>query len=309
MTHPKNVVFSHRGCRDGFCAAAIAYRKFKITNELKFTSFIFIEPCDDDEIRKAISKLNSHNLNIYFYDVACSPSYFEELSEQKNVNTIQIFDHHISTQNAYLDHFGKIPFNITFDNERCGAVLCWLYNFGNVPIPKTVLYIEDRDLWNNNLKDGDAFIQGFSLKNDFEIWNTYFDEENTKIPQTIERGKTLLFQKKGIMRNIMQLGKIVKLDGYRVYVLNNTIFVSDIGNEACQQKDENGNYLCDYALIWRRDETNQQYYCSLRSRKNSVDVSKIAKQFNDSGGGHAAAAGFNCSDINQTIFSRIKTLN
>jgi len=70
----------------------------------------------------------------------------------------------------------------------------------------------------------------------------------------------------------------------RIYVVNSSIFRSEIGDVLALRPD------CDFAVIWDFDHERKNYSVSLRSNEEKkIDVSAVAKKFG--GGGHACAAG------------------
>ena len=58
---------------------------------------------------------------------------------------------------------------------------------------------------------------------------------------------------------------------------------SDLGSYAVNNTD------ADFAVIWRYNHTNEEYYYSLRSKDGKSDVSKICELFG--GGRHKNASG------------------
>ena len=105
-----------------------------------------------------------------------------------------------------------------------------------------------------------------------------------------EIGGLLIEGKNKRLKMMSYNGAIKELDGHKVWVVNASLEQSDLGSYLVNQVTDEGEFLCDYAVIWRYNENNKVVYVSLRSRKAGVDVSKIAKEWN--GGGHYCASGF-----------------
>ena len=104
--------------------------------------------------------------------------------------------------------------------------------------------------------------------------------------------------------------RIIK--GKKVGVCQATIHVSQLGESLykarvqspkhCTLYEDKYEYLYDYVVLWRYDFADSKIKVSLRSRYNDdhtgvdvTDVSIVAKEMK--GGGHAGAAGFECSDV------------
>jgi len=108
------------------------------------------------------------------------------------------------------------------------------------------------------------------------------------------------------IRGLTYRANVVIVNGLRVYMINNSSskLTSDLGHKLSEIKDENGEYLCDYAMIWSYDAKQHEYRISLRSRRadnQGVDVGQVAKSFDKNGGGHYSAAGFSSKNLGLTL--------
>ncbi len=278
-----------------------------------------------DDTENKIKKIYIESFDIAFYP--------ETIIGIINVNTqyefnIRIMDHHKSSFDSWNelivdDNTLKHDINVSNIYKRvikvyssrvefmcnmseCGASLAWQYYFPDLPIPLFIEYVKDRDNWLFDTADAKArysvevneYLMANSPDyNDYQTWFTYFDKTAEYFNDTAYNGgKNLMNMKKSNVNAIMSVGIIRKIGQHNVYVCNSPIFVSDVGNIACEKynTDESvppqRSYTCDYAMIWRYDEKCKKYCVSLRSRKGGIDVQEIAKKFG--GGGHENASGF-----------------
>jgi oligoribonuclease NrnB/cAMP/cGMP phosphodiesterase (DHH superfamily) len=113
-----------------------------------------------------------------------------------------------------------------------------------------------------------------------------FNSEDTALMRFISMRKSKYIQDK--MKKI----DIVKHDGYNVALSFADEFLSELGNHICDT-----NELIDYSLVISMDNG----IASLRSTKEDVDVSEIAKEFG--GGGHKHAAGYK---LNNDVIKYVK---
>jgi len=194
-----------------------------------------------------------------------------------DANSLIVIDHHESAKNNLegLD-FCK------FDMSKSGAVLLWEYLFPNVEVPILLKYIQDRDLWNWELKDSREVSAGLQLipYTDYSEYNKYL---NNVEPLKLKGSAILEYQNKiigGIERSIdyLPLVRLTNCDT-RLPLLNTTTLISEIGNMLS---------ITFGGAVMYFDKGDKRIF-SLRSN-GEIDVSKIAEAYN--GGGHKAAAGF-----------------
>lgn len=171
--------------------------------------------------------------------------------------------------------------------------------------------------------------------NDPEGWFPYLEmkpeDEDEFYMQAAVAGVAMSKQKQKQLEIMATNGAIYELNGLLVYAINSCSMQSDLGDYICNLRvpagsfeghasypvkntnaflnmprksripkapsapGEQGDYICDYVLVWRYTEETKKYSVSLRSRKGDIDVSVIAKNYG--GGGHQAAAGFEVTDI------------
>lgn len=276
-------------------------------------------------IREFMKQINlSHvDVEVISFDVAFTPDIILTLYEM-NVDlniSFDIYDHHISAIKGwekfiaptdkmyeYVTHTDKImkplTYRFTGNIEDCGATLSWKYFFPDQPIPLILEYVRIRDNWlfdkeiakELRANEVNEYMNMFDVHEESE---SYFFLFNLKLEDgwfknAIQFGNIIIKSKEKQIENMMKFGDLRELNNHKVYVINGTIYQSEIGNKAVESN------ICDYAIIWRYNELSKKYNISMRSKKGGVDVSLIAKKFG--GGGHQAASGCeidNFEDINK----------
>ena len=90
----------------------------------------------------------------------------------ESCDQLTVLDHHKSAEAelAELSQLSKKAF-IEFDMNRSGAMMAWDFYFPDLPAPKLIKNIQDRDLWKFEL-EGTREIQAalFSYPYDFDVW-------------------------------------------------------------------------------------------------------------------------------------------
>ena len=267
----ENIVIYHKNCNDGFGSALVAWLKFK-NNASYYAASHNTEPPDVTD------------KNVYI----CDFSYSKEILNImiKNAKSLIIIDHHKTAQQDLdeIDEKYKV-----FDMNHSGAVLTWKYFFKDKDMPLLLKYIEDRDIWKNELPNTkECFFALCDLPKDFETWNRYLDDN--MVPKLIEQGKIIY------NHNILTLNYIVKSskvtedklkngNTYKIAYINSNILKSDIGNYLVTEKYPD----IDFSAIYHYDDRDNKTHFSLRSTDTKTDVSEIAKLFG--GGGHKCASG------------------
>ena len=312
-----DAVFYHGSCADGFGSAFVAWHYFKHninasllaersemsasemsasemsaselsaseTSGAPFSGAPFFVPCyflkEKEMLSDAfIKEMTGKNI------LMCDFSYkYEQLVQLINVTkSFMILDHHKTSQ-ADLE---RIPESMKiFDMNRSGAGITWDYFYPDMPIPKFLAHIQDRDIWTYKIPKTHEFIAYFYEQEfNFDLWETYLDE--VTVQQAIEKGTAWLEYQKVLT------DKIIRKTSYVIQEINNQYCVvlycnsselkSDIGNQVFHKYP-----FGDFSVIWDYDLYKNQTTCSLRSTDERIDVSAIAKIYG--GGGHRNASG------------------
>ena len=258
------VVIYHAQCSDGFGGAWAAWKKFG--NKADYIPVYYHNP-PPKELK---------NKEVYMIDFTYNAPVIKKLmKENKRVTSI---DHHESQEGAT-----KITEKYLYSVNNSGSVLAWKYFHPGVRVPKLLSHIEDGDLWRFKISHTKEVYAALSIKNkDFKTWDVLArDMENpAKRKKIIADGSLLLRGEEALVKYIAKNREVVELAGYRALAVNSPVFSSELGH--LLDKD------APLAIIW--SQRNSRVKVSLRSR-GRVDVSKVAKKFED-GGGHRNAAGF-----------------
>jgi Predicted phosphohydrolase (DHH superfamily) len=271
-------VIYHASCVDGFGSAYVAesYLRRKCPGrDVTYVPAIYN--------KTTIGSLpNYKNKNVLICDFSFKCSDLKKIIKQ--TNSFIILDHHRTSEEDLKDIHPKYKI---FDMNHSGIYLTWRYFYRDQSIPMMVSYIEDHDIWKNQLEKTEqfsAFMKVLPMK--FEEYEKLMSVEyilNTVFVQ----GTTLLRKDKQIIATNIRHGLIkflvINRKIYFVYFLNSTVLRSELGHEALKLHP-NVNFSAIFSI-------NNETIFSLRSRDTSTDVSEIAKLFN--GGGHRNAAGCN----------------
>lgn len=272
----KNLVVFHDPCMDGFCSVWIA-NKFLKDVELKPTNYG--EKIDLDDF---------NDKYVFILDFSYKTDIIEEIC--KRCIRLTVLDHHKTAQ-AELEpliqkYKNSSTIKIIFDIEHSGAHLTWNYFAPNQDVPWVVDYVEDRDLWKWKLPNSREINAAlYSYPKEFAVWDQIIGWFSERL--AIE-GRAILRYQDQLIDQIIKHKYGINLDGHQIDVVNSPILQSELAGKLAQGKP--------FAGVWYQHENKIRF--SLRSDKNGLDVSEIAKKYN--GGGHRQAAGF---EIDKAVVS------
>lgn len=291
----KTYVLYHQNCPDGCGAALAAYLKFGEEAEYIPVQYGQASPSIED------------GADVFIVDFSYPKAAMEDI-ERKNCKLV-ILDHHATAKTdleGYLPHVGECR----FDMNKSGAVLAWEYFHPDKPIPKFILYLQDRDLWQWKLpqsREISAAIGSYPFN--FRIWAAWlYDDQLTE--HLAEEGKTCLRLKNQQVEIMAKNHQWVWLSmmntppgisfgpkptniamsmGSDPNVLagpcaNATVFFSEVGEKLLEMFPE----AKFSAYYFDRNDGNRQW--GIRARKGFDAASLIAKPMG--GGGHPQACGF-----------------
>lgn len=269
-----DIIGYHADCPDGFCAAFIAHKRWPRAE---------LAPLTHGQTRP-LDKFAGKDVLIVDF------SYNRDVMEQIRYVTrkLLVLDHHKTAEAelAGLDY-------CEFDMNRSGAQMSWDYCFGATTKtrPWYVEYVADRDLWKWNLPDSkeiNAYIM--ILGHEVTIWEELEDMMPGRIMQYGTGIRTYIEHYIG---KVCEQSYTGHWDNFTVSIVNVPYLnISDIANELC-------NRGADIGMGWFVRGDGQMQF-SLRSVKNNVDVSALAKIYG--GGGHLQAAGFELPYVQGLIF-------
>lgn len=207
--------------------------------------------------------------------------------------SLVVLDHHKSAE-AACDGLDFCQFDMT----RSGAGMAWDFLFAGKPRPALVNYIEDRDLWKFALpgsRAASAYISSWEMTK--ENWDHLEEDFDAHFNYTVvTQGRAILRFEEQKTRQIAAEARTRFIpygsvgEGYNIFSVNCPYqFASQVGELLYTEHPE----LPFVATYFDRGDGKQQW--SLRSSKDGVDVSEVAKEYG--GGGHAHAAGFVLSQV------------
>jgi oligoribonuclease NrnB/cAMP/cGMP phosphodiesterase (DHH superfamily) len=273
----KPILFYHGGCPDGFGAAFAFWMKYK-DNILYIPMYHLKKPF------KGIDPELFKDRVIWMADIALSREemlYIKEVSEE-----ITVIDHHAGN----MEELQGLDF-CHFDMNHSGAVLSWNYVFPKNPVPKMLLYIEDRDLHSQKIPQAQELLSVIdSYERDFLSWFELYNrmEEPSSLSKMLQEGSIILKYNKTLIKSLKNKVYRAKIKGYDVPIINTPFFRDEIVNDLAEGEP--------FAAGYHYDGNN--FVFSLRSSKNGVNVLEIAKQFVN-GGGHIKASGFSIKSLEE----------
>lgn len=262
----KPLCIYHGNCADGFTAAWVAHHAFD--GEIDLHAGVYQTPPPDVTDRE-----------VFLVDFSYKRPVLEAMREK--ARRIVVLDHH-KTAEADLSNLTGVE--TIFDMNRSGARIAWDYWHGpSDPPPRTLLHVEDRDLWRFALphtREIQANI--FSYPYQIAVWDELMAADPLKLA---EEGRAIERKHfKDVNELIGVVTRRMTIGGYNVPIANLPyIHVSDAAHALCKGEPFAGCY-------W---DTPKGRVFGLRSTDDGVDVSEIAKQYG--GGGHRNASGFTVS--------------
>jgi oligoribonuclease NrnB/cAMP/cGMP phosphodiesterase (DHH superfamily) len=276
---------------DGFCAAWVA--RHYLPDDTLFKAVNYGQDPPWELINGRI---------VYVFDF----SYKREATEEmlRMTERLIILDHHKTAQAALADLRLDAGDHVEFDMDRAGCRMAWDYflrtNGGLAdrldPDDEWIVdYVQDRDLWRNELPDSaevTSFIRSFPEK--FDAWD---EIANESIYDAAEAGKHILRNVKREIELILRSACIVEIAGHRVWAINTPLHVSECAGALARYVV--GGEQAPFGAAWFARSNHAEFgkvlprsvwmQFSLRSQ-DEFDVSEVARKFG--GGGHRNAAGF-----------------
>ncbi|MBN2554555.1 MAG: hypothetical protein JXA97_01330 [Anaerolineales bacterium] len=255
---------------DGQCAAAIVRRKFGKDVDLEAMDYGIEIPWE---------KIRASSV-VFIVDF--SLPLVEMLRIQENARLIWI-DHHKTALEALrsLDVPGLRAL------DRAGCVLTWQTLYPDLPLPRAVRYIGERDIWTFEHQETRPFCEGLYQmsghpSND-QLWDRLLVDEEELVQQMIQEGILLLRARKlAIRRQVHGYAYEIEFEGHR------TLAINARGTGELGEHIRALGYAMGYAYVEMLQ--NGQLKTSVTLYSDQIDASEIAKRFG--GGGHAGAAGF-----------------
>jgi len=249
------LVLYHGDCPDGFGAAYAAWRRY-----------------GDEADYRAISHGDGPpevgGRHVLVCDFAFTRPVTETLAA--SAGELVVLDHHRSA----AAELAGLAYCV-FDMDRSGAVMAWEH-LHRTPVPELLRYVQDRDLWRNQLPASAEVSAALSAHPyDFHVW------DGLNVATLRQEGTILLRYQRQLVDRIAARASLVTVGGHPVPVVNSPILQSELGDRLAQGHP--------FAGVWWQGGDGLARW-SLRSTPAGLDVSAIAGRFG--GGGHRNAAGF-----------------
>lgn len=259
------LVIYHDHCMDGFSAAWCFWHKYGDQADY-FGGRFYTAPPDVS------------GREVYLVDFCYGRAEVTQMLQ--SAASITLIDHHKSALENMLDLPGLQQYT---DLGRSGATLAWDYLYPGQPRPLLLAYIEDRDLWRNQLPEcAELAASLHSHEFGFALWDQWMALDDAGMEQLKAEGRVLLRKQRKDMAALLAIAQ------RRMTIAEIEVPVANIPfmmvSEAGQQMAQGEAFAACY---W---DTPHYRKFELRSSPQGMDVSAIAKQYG--GGGHFHAAGF-----------------
>jgi oligoribonuclease NrnB/cAMP/cGMP phosphodiesterase (DHH superfamily) len=234
----------------------------------------------------------SKNEKVYFVDYSFSLNTVDVLNKvMKITSNIIWIDHHASSLELLEKYPGFKSISGIVQNGISGAALTYmyLYNVNYASLPLFLKYISDFDCWHLKMPNTMQFKYGvecydYSVHSDF--WVRFFDDTDDRFLNTvIDRGAIAKQYSENVYKRVREQNAYeADVNGYKGLILNRDGFSELFG----EQMDK-----YDVCVLWHYE--NKKYVYSIYTKKDNIDVSKIAEKYG--GGGHKGAAGFSSEEL------------
>ena len=280
MSIQPTYVYYHANCVDGIAAAAVAY--------LVFNQRASYHACHYGQ-ELPVQPPNGARVYILDFSWPFNSQAREALLALSKRCHVVVIDHHKTAKEA----LSGLDF-VTFDQDKCGAVLAWEYFRDNAPdlifgpVPKILQYVQDRDLWQFRLPHSRAVSAALaSFAKDVVKWADLIDS-NLVTSHLVTEGQAILrYQRQLIERIAAQAIYPTFVGGHRAVKVHTSILQSEVCEYLLEQYPDAVLAAAFYESPNGPVSTFRQV--SLSSRPD-FDVSAVAKQYG--GGGHPQAAGY-----------------
>lgn len=268
-----DTVVYHRNCIDGFCSAWIVWKFLK--GDATYQGVMPDKMPDPSTYKKKY---------VIFLDTSISVEYLDKV---KAVATnVLLIDHH----QTFADEIKNHP-QVVFDLDHSASYITWRLFNSDQKIPQFIRYIEDNDLGIKALGKTEAFISALGTKlpfhhiDFFKDWNKLLNP--AFVQKLVDDGVKYQEYKNYLLRRNMHITVPKKFGPYKVAIGNfgTVSLASDLGNKISEL---NSQY--DFVILWSYHYNTQEYSIILRTKKNNIDLSEIAKIYG--GGGHPRASRF-----------------
>lgn len=277
MEEIKPLLLYHANCPDGFGAALPFYLKYGDSIE-------YLPVAHKQKPFHGLPQKIFKNRIIWMIDISFSRK--DTLKIKKLAKEFINIDHHLGNKQKLedLDY-------CHFDMNHSGAVLSWKYCFPDKPIPKLLLYIEDRDIFTWNLPYAHELLSSIDAhEKTFEIWESLMKrlEDPVGFSELLEEGAVIYHYNQTLMNIIKRNVYYAEIKGYTVPIINTPFFRTEILAELTKGQP--------FAAAYHYD--GERFIFSLRSTNEGLNTLEITDHF-PGGGGHRNASGFSVKSLDE----------
>jgi uncharacterized protein len=190
---------------------------------------------------------------------------------------IVVLDHHVT---AAKDLEGLEY--AQFDMNKSGARLAWDFFMKTQPT-NLIKYVEDRDLWRFALPHSraiNAYIATIPMT--WDDWRNLESELAGDVRHVVRAGEAVLRYQSNLISAHQRTAREINFEGHNILIANASHLFSEVATALSVNRPFGMTYRDNLATGYRE--------WSLRSQKEEVDVSEVAKRHG--GGGHKHAAGY-----------------
>ena len=258
----KCLVFYHADCPDGFGAAYSAWKALKKNAE--YLPSLHAGPPTE----------NINGRDIFMLDVSYPRKVMEDVAER--ARSLTLIDHHkTAMENLRGMSVGKETVLI-FDLDQSGAVLAWKFFQDRKPVPRLLLHVQDRDLFQYRLPHTEEIVSAaWTYPRDFEQWDSFDLDVLRTEGAVLTRANNLMIE------DAIERASTIDVPGF------GTIPVSNCHHEIASAVGNRLSQKAPFAICYAARGTTIQL--QFRSADNGADVTTIARKFG--GGGHPHASG------------------
>ncbi len=284
LNNNQKLIISHVADIDGAGSVVLALEYFKGNID-----YIL---CEAKEL-ESIFDMDLNYEEIFICDLPLFPEAIAKINS-KYASKIKHFDHHELQLDEVPPYYNTHP---TLNNRlSCGTELFYNYllSLPNSDILTSTFYqefveaVRQQDNWDfgtfENLGRNLAAIHALLGPTSYLDFVLNLDKSNHFIIPKIYLD--ILKSQEDVMNryiaNALNNIYITNIFGYRVGVSISEQYRSNLGHAICKSTG------IDFILIINFSRMS----CSLRTTKDDIDLSKIAKKFHKNGGGHPKASGF-----------------
>lgn len=274
------VLITHRNCLDGAGCAILFLAMGGQRDNIRFVG--------PESISKVVTELlNTYSGHLLFADASVTEEEAKLLDARGDVTLI---DHHQTAAHLKKYPWAHVSVGVEGDNGAgvaCGTLMMWehflLQHNDIAEYEGMARMIDDYDRWIHKNPLSQKFADFHYLTNTNYFIDRFLKDSRVRLDETMETFLEIdKIKKEEYFKQKMNDVTVVQKSGIKIGVVIGNRYISECCHHLLNNHPGELDVLCMIDA-----EGNK---VSLRSKKDGVDVSKIAQL--NGGGGHASAAGF-----------------